>query len=673
MARKKDINSEILSILVEEKTPMTVDRISKIVGRSGKTVRNHLNALSELLEDDGITLVKKPNVGVYLDVNEHQRLKVKNRCGSLKKEEVYDFQYRKEYILEILLINKFNYTMQMFADELFCSKSTIVNDLEAVEEWLENYSLKLKRKQNQGLWIEGEEIDFRKAIVEFFHEIDKSNNDEVAIDFEELDYRLSIKNFNKLKEFFADIDLIKVQKAIQNSEKRLGYSFTDQAFLNLLAHIAITIKRVKSNQEIIMPEGYTKNIQDNKAYDIAKELLEELEGKFNLKFPEDETGYICLHMLGAKIQEDITDENCKEILATQNELYVKLAKEVIRVTSDILGVDMTNDEVLLTSLVLHIRPIIVRLENGLKLRNPMLETIKNEYTGIFGATWVSSSIFEKECGLMINEDEVAYIAMHIAAAVERGMKMYKTVIVCSSGIGTAQLIKTKLVKRFHNLEILAVVSADKLSQDLIERSDIIISTVPYDINSKKVVYVSALLDNEDIFKINRLLGSLNQRHSTNKGLYERDSMVETNIISEDYCFVEKENLGFDDLIEKYGRKMIDENYAAEGFVESILGRERKSSTYIGKGLAIPHSKTEFVKRSKIAVIRLKNPMIYKHEMIDTIFILCIKMEGYDMAANVFGQFYEMLDDDSQIEELKKADSPKKINEILRRFNYGKTD
>jgi transcriptional antiterminator len=365
MARKKDINSEILSILVEEKTPMTVDRISKIVGRSGKTVRNHLNALSELLEDDGITLVKKPNVGVYLDVNEHQRLKVKNRCGSLKKEEVYDFQYRKEYILEILLINKFNYTMQMFADELFCSKSTIVNDLEAVEEWLENYSLKLKRKQNQGLWIEGEEIDFRKAIVEFFHEIDKSNNDEVAIDFEELDYRLSIKNFNKLKEFFADIDLIKVQKAIQNSEKRLGYSFTDQAFLNLLAHIAITIKRVKSNQEIIMPEGYTKNIQDNKAYDIAKELLEELEGKFNLKFPEDETGYICLHMLGAKIQEDITDENCKEILATQNELYVKLAKEVIRVTSDILGVDMTNDEVLLTSLVLHIRPIIVMLENGL--------------------------------------------------------------------------------------------------------------------------------------------------------------------------------------------------------------------------------------------------------------------------------------------------------------------
>ncbi|SHE34202.1 BglG family transcription antiterminator [Alkalibacter saccharofermentans] len=638
MARKKDLNSEILSVLIEEKAPVTVEEIGKIVGRSGKTVRNHLNSLAEFLKEEGMSLVKKPNVGVYLDVNEEQRVKLKSNYGNLKREETYDFRYRKEYILEILLINKFNYTMQMFADELYCSKSTIVNDLEAVEEWLENYSLKLKRKQNQGLWIEGEEIDFRKAIVEFFHDMDKSKNDEIAIDFEELDYRLSIRNFNKLKEFFSDIDLIKVQKSIQNSEKRLGYSFTDQAFLNLLAHIAITIKRVKGNQEIIMPDGYTKNIQGNKAYDIAKELLEELEEAFSLKFPEDETGYICLHMLGAKIQEDITDDNCKEILAVQNELYVKLAKEIIRVTSDILGVDMTKDDVLLTSLVLHIRPIIVRLENGLKLRNPMLETIKNEYTGIFGATWVSGSIFEKECGIMINEDEVAYIAMHIAAAVERSMKTYKTVIVCSSGIGTAQLIKTKLAKRFHNLEIIAVISAEKLSQSLIEQSDIIISTIPYNISSKKVVYVSALLNNEDIFKINRLLGSFNQR---------QESVLQPS----------------DD----------DKGYAAEGFIESILIREKKSSTYIGKGLAIPHSKTEFVKKSKIAVIRLKRLMVYKHEMIDTIFILCIKMEGYDMAANVFGQFYEMLDDDSQIAELKKAYTPQKINEVLRRFNYGKID
>jgi len=33
----------------------------------------------------------------------------------------------------------------------------------------------------------------------------------------------------------------------------------------------------------------------------------------------------------------------------------------------------------------------------------------------------------------------------------------------------------------------------------------------------------------------------------------------------------------------------------------------------------------------------------------------------------------MLDDDNQIGELKKAYSPQKINEVLRRFNYGKID
>lgn len=673
MDNKNDLNIEILNILLDANKPMTVDEIKTRVSKSAKTVRNHLNQLSLELNMEGIKLVKKPNVGIYLDVNQQEKNLLKdNYIRKIQKCEVYDTKYRKQYILEILLINKFNYTMQMFADELYCSKGTIVNDLVDVEDWLETHSLNLKRRQNQGLWIEGSEIDFRKGIMDFFQEMDRTSSNEPEIDFEEMDYRLSIKNYYKLKEFFPDVDLLKIQKHIKQSEEKLGYSFTDQAFINLLAHIAITIKRVRAKQEIIMPKDFNEKLQNTETYHIAQELVRNLQTALDLKFPVDETGYICLHMLGAKIQENITDENYRDILGNQDDRFINLAKEIIKATGKTLGVDLNGDEILLTSLVLHIRPIVIRLENGLKLKNPMLDTIKNEYTSVFAASWIASTIFEKECGVMINEDEVAYIAMHIAAALERSSKDIKTLIVCSSGIGTAQLIRTKLVKRFHNLEIIGVISVEKLNKEIIEGCDLIVSTVPYNIDTKKAVYVSALLSNEDIFKINKFIGGLKEQ----KEETVENSKVNENfrdVISEDYCFIESNMMTYDEIIKKYGEILIKSGYAKKGYIQSVLSREKKSSTYVGKGISIPHSATEYVSKSKIAAIKLQKPILNRYETIDIIFLLCIKIEGYEMATDIFSEFYSMLDNEEYIGQLKAAQTSEQMNSLLRRFNYGKFD
>src|SRR5699024_10728226 len=85
---------------------------------------------------------------------------------------------------------------------------------------------------------------------------------------------------------------------------------------------------------------------------------------------------------------------------------------------------------------------------GMNIRNPMLADIKKNYPLAFEAGIIASLAIEKHTGTKIDENEVGYLALHIGAAIERrklksGPK--RCLIVCASGLGTAQLIFYKKV------------------------------------------------------------------------------------------------------------------------------------------------------------------------------------------------------------------------------------
>lgn len=657
---KEVIKSKILSILLEAERPITVSEIAKNIQVSGRTVRNYLNELKEELKKNNITLVKKPSIGVYLDITKEKRQALKSE-GKYESKDSYGYlpEYRRNYILKTLFKNKYTYTIQLFADDLYCSKSTIVNDLVHVQKWLENRGLVLKRKQNQGLWIEGNEKDYRKAMMDLFFEINDNENLNENYEIENLDYRVDFINYKKIKQLFPRLDLITIQNIVRKAEENLGYMFTDQAFINLITHIAITIERVKNNKEIKMDKEQLNTLTEQGEFEVAKWVVERLETQFNLTFPEAEIGYISLHMLGAKIQGNIHDNNYDVLLNTQNKEYVEIAKEIISLAGEILNVELSNDKLLLTALVLHLRPTIVRLKNDLKLRNPILQRIKNEYTSIFGAAWACSSIFKKKLGVLINEDEVGYIAMHLAAAVARQSNKIKTIIVCSSGIGTSQLLRTKLQNRFSELDIIATLPLNLINTEIIRQADLIVSTIQGIENYKNVVYVSTLLDEEDILKIENTINKTKRSSLKEIEMVNKDcvSIGKVNcVIDEELCFIDNERNDFIEVIEHYGKIMEDKGYAKKGFRRNILDREKKGSTIIGKGIAIPHATQEYVNNSKICIVKLNNPIIWDNQELKLVIILCLKFNDVKITKTFFKNFYSILNNDELTKKIIESNN-----------------
>jgi transcriptional antiterminator len=113
-----------------------------------------------------------------------------------------------------------------------------------------------------------------------------------------------------------------------------------------------------------------------------------------------------------------------------------------------------------------------------------------------------SGIFLKD----IEDDEVSFIVLYIAAAVERVTLSRKNVYaVCTTGRGSAQLLLINLKNKFPGINIIDTISIQTASKLTKDKADAIISTTYFHNKEIQVIVVSPLLLKEDILKIRKNL------------------------------------------------------------------------------------------------------------------------------------------------------------------------
>lgn len=673
ISNKETIKKKLLAELLNRSIPITVTKLANLLNKTGRTIRSYLDEIQAEYRD--LEIVRKTNVGVYINIDNQKRARLLNVMERDKvnsfRVDTFSSKYRHVYILTTLFEDKFSYTIQMFADELYCSKSTIVNELVYVQDWLESYNLTLQRRQNQGLWIEGNEEDYRRAFKELIDDMQNGVQevDELAEPDMELDYRIDIIDYVKVKHMFPRINLYIIQRVIQEAEKELRIYFTDQAFLNLLTHLAITIERLRNHKTVSGNKNYVDSLKKEREYAVAKWVVHELKKEFKVNFPEEEIGYISIHMMGAKIQENSDDEECSAIIEEYDDNFTDVAKSIIALLSGILSIDLTRDEGLLTRMVLHLRPTVMRLRYGLRLTNPILSRIKEEYPHIFGVVWACSSLFESKFGVEINEAEVGYLTLHLALSLEKIRSKVKVIIVCSSGIGTSRLVASKLVKKFDNIDITNILPYNLLTPAIMEEVDLIITTVRNVRKADRVIYVSTLISETDFVNIETAIKKMKRSHSGYAPVVDAAG-EKTNqddngkLFDKELCFMDSPITDFSQAIIYYGKLMEKKGYAKIGFHQDILNREKLGSTYIGNGIAIPHAKDGFVNTSKVCVVRFSSPVVWQDNPLEFLFILCLKFNDRNSTKKFFKRFYSLLENDEMKNKIKNTQNIDDITELF---------
>ena len=118
-------------------------------------------------------------------------------------------------------------------------------------------------------------------------------------------------------------------------------------------------------------------------------------------------------------------------------------------------------------------------------------------------------IVQENTGIALSENDVNALVMLLRAAYIRNRSYLEHVIVvCPSGMATAQLLIARLTVRFPYLSSLEVVSLRDLTHALVLSADLILTTVPLPrqfAGDPKVIQVHPLLMPEDIEAITRFL------------------------------------------------------------------------------------------------------------------------------------------------------------------------
>lgn len=104
----------------------------------------------------------------------------------------------------------------------------------------------------------------------------------------------------------------------------------------------------------------------------------------------------------------------------------------------------------------------------------------------------------------------------------------------------------------------------------------------------------------------------------------------------------------------------------EEYKKAILAREEQGTTAIGEGIAVPHAKTDAVKKPSLSVITVKNGVDYgapDGKVSDVIFMIAAPPGG-DVHLEILSHLMVMLMDADFVEKLRKATTSDEFLEII---------
>ncbi len=491
---------QILKYLLQTEDFAPVKNVAAVLQCSVKTIRNDLASM----EKSGVLLEKTAGRGIrILPAGRDQIGDIVAERNSLPDLSVEN--RRLKILFELFEGTKEKLSIQYLADKYFVSKTSIVNDFKVIEEKLAKYNLQLK-KSMQGTYLVGAESDIRKAMVERLNELICAKQVETS--------RIDKETILELEEHFGEFNVNQVKEIVEKAEALLQYQITEPYYINLITHLLILIRRTKQGKTIYA-QAKAEKMLDPSFYRVSQEVAKVLSDTFAIPINEEEVFYIYRYLMssgGVIAQETYGGKN-----NAVDDLLQQMATEMIALAEQISQLQFLFTPLLFNNLILHLKPMLNRIEYNIEIKNPLLAEIKEEFPAIVLLLKLVILKIRMRYQLpRISEDEISYIAVYFQSAIEEAIQRKNVMIICSTGVGTSHLLAKRVTNQFPEWNIVDIISAKELERKKdLTQIDLVLSTVKLakPIN-KPVAYVSALFNKTDVGRIKELLVKGHQSMTT---------------------------------------------------------------------------------------------------------------------------------------------------------------
>lgn len=638
---------EYINILLNEDY-VNISDLEKIIKKSTKTIIKELDELESILKSNDITLVRKQGKGIWIECEENKKFELQEELTKHQSTRTR-LDYDLFCILMEIAFTKTNVTE--LSKKLYMSPPTITKKIQKINSYLKEYNLAIV-VQDKELKIDGREVNIRKHLFEIL----KSEvyvNDLVAY------LNSSNPDLVSKSPLIINDNLRIVNEKQSRLEDELNIKLTDQSVLDIYLHFTISSLRIKRLETINNYERIRTNYNNIKHLEEFVQLYKVLGYEcYELIFDINETKYLSYIIANylSTINNNINYEN------EDNKLYTTIM-EGLQNANYLVNYDMRLDTELLEGLENHLEPALNRFANQIPINSPFTYQIKNDYELAFNIAKIIVVTLQKKYSVTENvDDEIALIALHVQASIERfafeETPAIKVAIVSSSGQGSPQLIKSKLLKQFKNVQSADILSVFEYYSVNLDKYDLIVSTTYLNQFKVPIINVTPLISYKDLNKISNFLiqGDLNRIKKFNI----------SELCVEDLCFYTSCETK-EELITLTCQQLQELDYIDENYQKSILNRELVASTD-NKMFAVPHGNPSYVNKTAIAVIVNNKPIDWgKHQIQLVIVPLISNQEKYN-AESLMTSIFSLKNKPAVLEEIKKSNSKDELYKKIRSIN-----
>lgn len=685
-------SSAILRLLVESDKYLSIKELAESLNVSKRTIYNDIEKINDWLTDMHDSRIEKVHgLGLYIS----QEIKSAIR-SSMNLENVSYYEYSKgERQIWIFLLLSLDINSPYFIDSfqtLFkVSRNTVIDDIKQVRDELNNHDIAIKSLISEGYLIEGDEIYIRQMIMESIQYLSQRNHSSPEDSFQVI-----------LPELINSTDIHLVEDMLRAYEKESGVEITEDIRPMISTWMFCFLQRLKNNKTLSLYHSEKEAIKTAPEFKIANKIF----NQYIENITEDESVYLTRILLGAKINfSKSSDYEVEDILNLENTV-----NKLIDNFQQKAAVIFPERNALYQHLLLHMKPAYYRIKYRINISNPLKNKIKQDYKEIFSITRQIIQPVEKLVGQKINDDELAYIAIHFGGWLTRNAltinkHILKIMIVCTNGIGTSRIMENQMINLLPEYEIVSLFAESdyKKLESLINSVDFVVSSIPLEDKGVPVIVVNPLFSakdretllsqsklNEYIYKQNvapkvDTLINIVEKHTEIKDTQslKRDFTEylspTINTEADDYKYGLEELLPLNRIqivdqvddwesgIDIASKTLIEDNCIEPSYVLAMKKLVKDKGTYmvLSDSIAFPHAlPTDGVKQTGMSLLLVKTSVKMKEKSVKLFIVLA--SEDNENHLKAMAELTNILSDKDRKNNILNADNQ---YEIINALNF----
>ncbi|MBT2738882.1 BglG family transcription antiterminator LicT [Bacillus sp. ISL-7] len=268
-----------------------------------------------------------------------------------------------------------------------------------------NNNAVITKKDNQEVIIIGRGIAFNKRAGDEINE-------------QQIDKIFTLENEDTMKKFKTLITDMPIEymelseKIIAYAKMKLGKKLNESIYIHLTDHIHFAIERYKNNLPIKNGLLWETRQLYKDEYEIGLEALNMICEQFGVILPEDEAGFLALHIVNAELNE--------EMPVVKN--MTKVMQEILTIVRYHFKIEFNENSLPFYRFITHLKFFAQRLVKGNHYNSAtdddLYNVIKQKYPEAYNCSQKIKKFIENSYTYELTDEEMIYLTIHIERVVK---------------------------------------------------------------------------------------------------------------------------------------------------------------------------------------------------------------------------------------------------------------